>query len=142
MKGAVASVDIFAFENETSSKRLTLTIAAPEPRPEGEGWQCRLVLADVHRPEIIRGTDSVDALARAIARSGDRASPRVGDRSACPGARLVSRSGRRSDLRLFVKAELLNRQISELPPICAWLCRYRLEFAPIYRVWSVANGLS
>ncbi len=73
MKGAVASVEIFAFENETSSKRLTLTIAAPEPRPEGEGWQCWLVLADVHRPEIIRGTDSVDALARAIARSGDRA---------------------------------------------------------------------
>jgi hypothetical protein len=75
MKGAVASVEIFALSGERNeafsrARRLTLTITAPE-RGTGEsgGWTCRVALADLHRPETIRAADSVSALSGALAQA-------------------------------------------------------------------------
>jgi hypothetical protein len=69
VKGAIASIEIFAFENDASPRRLSLTIAAPERCPAGEGWLCRVALADLHRPETVRGVDSVAALMGAMDRA-------------------------------------------------------------------------
>ncbi len=69
MRGAIASVEIYATEDDGSVRRLSLTIAAPERSPGGEGWQCRVALADLHRPEAVGGADSVEALAGALARA-------------------------------------------------------------------------
>lgn len=77
MKGAIASVELFAFDRkpgpDVGSRRLSLVIGAPERRAEGEGegetWHCRVALADLYRPESISGRDSFDALARAVDRA-------------------------------------------------------------------------
>lgn len=66
MKGAVASVEIYVFEAPESPRRLTLTIAAPERSGDGSGWQCRVALANVHRPKSFDAPDSVLALAAAV----------------------------------------------------------------------------
>ena len=68
MKGAIASVEIFAHRENQPVQRLTLVIGEPRPDEEGSGWTCRVALADLHRPESLTGTDSVDALAQALAR--------------------------------------------------------------------------
>ena len=69
MRGAIASVEIYAFEGGASPRRLSLTIAAPERCPGGEGWQCRVALANFHRPATVTAQDSVAALALAIERA-------------------------------------------------------------------------
>ena len=69
MKGAIATVDFFISESEDPSKsadRFSLVIAAPERSPSGDGWQCRVALADLVRPEIVIGRDSFEALALAV----------------------------------------------------------------------------
>ena len=66
MKGAIASVEIFARNAQGESRRLTLTITEPE-RNGDEGWSSRVALADVHRPREWRAADSVSALAQALA---------------------------------------------------------------------------
>jgi hypothetical protein len=68
MKGAIASVEIYVHRENQPVQRLTLVIGEPRPAGEGPGWTCRVALADLHRPESLTGTDSVDALAQALAR--------------------------------------------------------------------------
>lgn len=71
MKGAIASVEIFAFAvaagRSASPRRLSLVIGVPERAPAGDGWHCRVALADLHRPQTLAGRDSVEALALAVA---------------------------------------------------------------------------
>lgn len=69
MKGAIASVEIFAFENGAVPQRLSLTIAGPHRCADGEGWECRVALANLHRPETVTGSNSFEALAKAIDRA-------------------------------------------------------------------------
>ncbi|MFP6655930.1 MAG: hypothetical protein VCB25_09895 [Myxococcota bacterium] len=66
MKGAIATVDFFASDRPSPPRRLSLVISAPERCSAGEGWECRVALADLHRPEVILGVDSFDALALAF----------------------------------------------------------------------------
>ncbi len=66
MKNAIATVDFFTTSEAEGTRRLSLVITAPERAPAGEGWQCRVALADVHRPETVVGRDSVEALWHAI----------------------------------------------------------------------------
>jgi hypothetical protein len=99
MKGAIASVEIYLFEAfeghdlETSApesagrrsrgpdaslrspsptgrpRRLSLVIGTPERSSAGDAWQCRVALADLHRPEICEGRDSIEALFLAVAQA-------------------------------------------------------------------------
>jgi hypothetical protein len=69
LKGAIANVEIYLFENAGPPKRLSLTIAAPERSAVGGGWECRVALADLHRPETLEGADSFEALGRAMDRA-------------------------------------------------------------------------
>ncbi len=86
MKGAIASVEIFVFEAGAAAiraadaggprsgapgwpRRLSLVVGLPERVPGSAGWQCRVALADLHRPEIIEGRDSAEALFLAVARA-------------------------------------------------------------------------
>ena len=86
----MASVEIFVFEPaglaapgprsdssgsphaspHTSShrrpRRLSLVIGTPELAPAGDRWQCRVALADLHRPQNLEGRDSVEALVLAV----------------------------------------------------------------------------
>ena len=66
MKGAIANVEIYVFERPGQPRRLSLTIAAPERSSSGSGWECRVALADLHRPEVLAGEDSFQALSRAL----------------------------------------------------------------------------
>lgn len=66
MKGAIASVEIFARDPSGTARRLTLTITAPERGDDG-AWSCRVALADLHRPQTVHASDSVTALAGAFA---------------------------------------------------------------------------
>ncbi len=68
MKGAIASSEIFAHRGNEPVKRLTFVIGKPRRAEQGKGWICRVALADLHRPESLAGTDSVEVLARALAR--------------------------------------------------------------------------
>lgn len=94
MKGAIASVDLFAIpasggpagtgaasdaSESPAARRLTLTVTAPERADgaseaggalaEGAVWQARVALADLHRPVTVAAADSVSALARALAQA-------------------------------------------------------------------------
>lgn len=69
VKGAIANVEIYVSEDGAEPKRLSLTISAPERCAEGAGWECRVAMADLHRPEAIRGTDSFEALSHALDRA-------------------------------------------------------------------------
>jgi hypothetical protein len=76
MKGAIASVEIFVFEGPArgaapggTPRRLSLVIGAPERSPAGESWQCRVSLADLHRPQTCEGRDSIEALFLAVAQA-------------------------------------------------------------------------
>lgn len=73
MKGAIASVEIFAFAapgpraaSSERPRRLSLVIGVPERAPSGELWHCRVALADLHRPQTLAGRDSVEALLLAV----------------------------------------------------------------------------
>jgi hypothetical protein len=91
MKGAIASVEIFVFaptaptvlsagpggggsidriaESGLRPRRLSLVIGIPERVSGGASWQCRVALADLHRPQVVEGRDSVEALSRAVDRA-------------------------------------------------------------------------
>lgn len=86
MKGAIASVEIFLFEAGSDAnraaaadgpdsgaparpRRLSLVVGLPERTPGGGAWQCRVALADLHRPEVCEGRDSVEALLLAVERA-------------------------------------------------------------------------
>lgn len=85
MKGAMATVEIFVFTAEAPAapgtradpsstsgappRRLSLVIGTPERAPAGDRWQCRVALADLHRPETLEGRDSVEALVLAVERA-------------------------------------------------------------------------
>lgn len=69
MKGAVATVEIFAVVAGQAPRRLSLVLGAPERVPGSEAWSCRVALADLHRPELAEGRDSVEALLRAVERA-------------------------------------------------------------------------
>ena len=72
MKGAIASLEVFVAEGAGAERRrLTLTISAPEPAADGDGWICRVVLADLHRPRVCAAPDSVSALAAAVGQARD-----------------------------------------------------------------------
>jgi hypothetical protein len=77
MKGAIASVEIYAHRNTAPSqgspegvevRRLTLVLGVPERAEDGAEWRCRVALADLERPQDLIAPDSVTALARAIGR--------------------------------------------------------------------------
>ena len=78
MKGAIASVEIFAWARDKAegakgddgaarARRLTLVIGTPLRNPDASGWTCRVALADLKRPVERVGIDSVDALSAALA---------------------------------------------------------------------------
>lgn len=74
MKGAIASVELFAWERPTPEaardprpRRLTLVVGAPSPNVDGSGWVCRVALADLKRPHEVEAADSLAALSEAIA---------------------------------------------------------------------------
>ena len=85
MKGAMASVEIFVFTTAALAapdprtdlhgppgappRRLSLVIGTPERAPTGDRWQCRVALADLHRPETLEGRDSVEVLVLAVERA-------------------------------------------------------------------------
>ena len=71
MKGAIASVEIFSARDEGPPRRMTLTVTAPtrssgEGVPDGNEWECRVALADLHRPTTVVGGDSVAVLTAAL----------------------------------------------------------------------------
>ena len=66
MKGAIATVDFFASNSEKASDRLSLVIDSPQRCSSGEGWRCRVALADLHPPETVVGQDSIAALSLAL----------------------------------------------------------------------------
>lgn len=68
MRGAIASVNVYVHRPGEAVRRLTLTITAPESAPGETEWACRVVLADLHRPEVFTAPDSVSALGAAMAR--------------------------------------------------------------------------
>jgi hypothetical protein len=69
MKGAMAAVDLFVIGDGAEARRLSLAIAMPERSADGQGWSCRVVLADLHRVETVVGRDSFEALGLAFARA-------------------------------------------------------------------------
>jgi hypothetical protein len=69
VKGAIASVEIFAHRGQEPVQRLSLVVGAPTTASDEDGWKCRVALANLKRSEEIVGTDSVEALAGALARS-------------------------------------------------------------------------
>lgn len=68
MKGAMATVEIFARQagGEERERRLTLVLSAPERDAAAGGWVCRVALADLHRAQGAAGRDSVEALSSAL----------------------------------------------------------------------------
>jgi prophage tail gpP-like protein len=69
VKGAIATVDFFASNSEEATVRLSLVIDSPQRCSSGEGWQCRVALADLYRPETVVGRDSIEALSLALAQA-------------------------------------------------------------------------
>jgi len=70
VRGAIATVDFFFASNtDEQSVRLSLVIDSPERCSSGEGWQCRVALADLYRPETVVGQDSIEALSLALAQA-------------------------------------------------------------------------
>lgn len=79
VKGAIASVEIFGSREDEETRRFTLTITEParaealegedsegRTSPEAHEWECRVALANLHRPTTVRGRDSVAVLAHAL----------------------------------------------------------------------------
>ena len=71
VKGAIATVDFFASNPEGALDRLSLVIDSPQRCSSGEGWQCRVALADLYQPETVVGRDSVEALSLAMTQARD-----------------------------------------------------------------------
>lgn len=68
MKGAIASVEIYARREDQPIQRWTLVVTEPSFQPSQNQWACRVALADRHRPEVVAGRDSIEALDRALVR--------------------------------------------------------------------------
>lgn len=66
MKGAIATVDFFASNSTGRSDRLSLVIDAPQRSSSGDGWQCRVALANLHPPKTLVARDSVEVLSLAL----------------------------------------------------------------------------
>ena len=68
----MASVEIFAQRGEEPIQRLSLVVSAPTPTTPNSAsdpdrkWICRVALANLHRPVVTEGSDSVVVLARAL----------------------------------------------------------------------------
>ena len=71
VKGAIATVDFFASNLEGALDRLSLVIESPQRCSSGEGWQCRVALADLYPPEAVVGRDSIEALSLAMNQARD-----------------------------------------------------------------------
>jgi hypothetical protein len=77
MRGAIASVEIFAQRGEEPVQRLSLVVGEPTaPANPGASadtgqaeWTCRVALANRHRAEQVYGLDSVAALSEALGRA-------------------------------------------------------------------------
>jgi hypothetical protein len=67
MKTTIASSEIYGVAPGGERKRLTIAVGTPSRSRHGEGWQCKVVIADVLRPTAIGGADSFEALVRAVA---------------------------------------------------------------------------
>jgi hypothetical protein len=68
VKGAIASVEIFAHRKDRGVRRLTLVIEQPRRGEDAAVWRCRVALADLRRPVEIVGPDAVDVLTQALGR--------------------------------------------------------------------------
>ena len=68
MKGAIASVEIFAHRANEPVTRLSLVVSSPVAIPDAGGFACRVALANLHRAEEIHGRDSVEVLTLALER--------------------------------------------------------------------------
>ena len=68
MKTTIASTELFGVTPGGERKRLTIAVGVPVRSRRGEGWQCKVTIADVLRPTAIDGADSFEALARAVGR--------------------------------------------------------------------------
>ena len=69
MKGAIATVEIYAARGDARVDRLSLVVGTPERTASGDGWQCRVALANRVRPETVVGRDSFEALCVALDRA-------------------------------------------------------------------------
>lgn len=69
MKGAIATVEIYAARGGSTVDRLSLVVGSPERTAAGDGWACRVALANRVRPETVVGRDSVEALSAALRRA-------------------------------------------------------------------------
>jgi hypothetical protein len=67
VRGAIATVDFYASNADEALVRLSLVIDSPQRCSSGEGWQCRVALADLYRPKTVVGRDSIEALSLALA---------------------------------------------------------------------------
>jgi hypothetical protein len=67
MRTTIASAEIYGLAPAGERKRLTIAVGTPGRLTRGEGWQCKVAIADVLRPTAVGGADSFQALARALA---------------------------------------------------------------------------
>jgi hypothetical protein len=67
VKTTIASTEFYGAPPGGERKRLTVAVATPVRDRYGEGWECKVAIADVLRPTAIGGADSFEALARAVA---------------------------------------------------------------------------
>jgi hypothetical protein len=68
MRTTIASTEFYGVTPDGDRKRLTIAVGRPVRRARGDGWQCKVAIADVLQPTAIGGSDSFDALARAVGR--------------------------------------------------------------------------
>jgi len=68
VKTTIASTEFYGVAPGGERKRLTVAVGTPVRDRRGEGWRCKVAIADVLRPTAIGGADSFEALARAVAR--------------------------------------------------------------------------
>jgi hypothetical protein len=68
MRTTIASTEFYGVTPGGERKRLTVAVGTPVRSTQGEGWQCKVTIADVLRPTAVAGADSFEALARALAR--------------------------------------------------------------------------
>jgi len=69
VKGAIATVELFASNPSGKPDRLSLVIDAPCRTLSGDGWQCRVALANLHPSRTILARDSIEALSLALAQA-------------------------------------------------------------------------
>jgi hypothetical protein len=68
VKNTIASTEFYGVAPGGERKRLTVAVGTPVRDRYGEGWRCKVAIADVLQPTGIAGADSFEALARAVAR--------------------------------------------------------------------------